>query len=126
MKAKMQAFCAFTHGYAHGYIKHPDHNFTTDRIKSTCLDAHYAKTGNLKSYFAYGERQLIFEKKEQLTKSKFNYRIRKLTPIEAERLQTVPDDYTSGVADTQRYKMIGNGWTVDVIAHIFSKLKTKT
>lgn len=125
MKAKMQAFCAFTHGYAHGYIKHPNHNYITDRVKSRCLDAHYGKTGNLKSYFAYGERQLIFEKKEQLTKNKFNYRIRKLTPIEAERLQTVPDDYTSGVADTQRYKMLGNGWTVDVIAHIFSKLKNK-
>lgn len=43
-----------------------------------------------------------------------------LTPIECERLQTLPDDYTSGVSNTQRYKMIGNGWTVDVIAHIFS------
>lgn len=45
---------------------------------------------------------------------------RKLTPIECERLQTLPDDYTSGVSNTQRYKMIGNGWTVDVVAHIFS------
>lgn len=47
-------------------------------------------------------------------------RIRKLTPIECERLQTVKDNYTEGVSDTQRYKMLGNGWTVDVIAHIFS------
>jgi DNA (cytosine-5)-methyltransferase 3A len=45
--------------------------------------------------------------------------IRKLTPIECERLQTVPDNYTSCVSDTQRYMMLGNGWTVDVIAHIF-------
>jgi len=45
---------------------------------------------------------------------------RKLTPIECERLQTVPDDYTAHVSNTQRYKMLGNGWTVDVIAHIFS------
>jgi DNA-cytosine methyltransferase len=44
--------------------------------------------------------------------------IRKLTPIECERLQTVPDNYTFG-SDNQRYKMLGNGWTVDVIAHIF-------
>lgn len=51
--------------------------------------------------------------------------IRKLTPIECERLQTLPDNYTSGVSSTQRYKMIGNGWTVDVIAHIFSFIKTK-
>lgn len=45
--------------------------------------------------------------------------VRKLTPIECERLQTLPDDYTNGVSDAQRYKMLGNGWTVDVIAHIF-------
>ena len=46
--------------------------------------------------------------------------IRRLTPVEAERLQTLPDNYTHGVSDTQRYKCIGNGWTIDVIAHILS------
>jgi DNA (cytosine-5)-methyltransferase 3A len=51
--------------------------------------------------------------------------IRKLTPIECERLQTLPDNYTEGVSNTQRYKMIGNGWTVDVIAHILSNLSTE-
>lgn len=50
------------------------------------------------------------------------YIIRKLTPIECERLQTLPDNYTEGVSNTQRYKMLGNGWTVDVIAHIFRGL----
>ena len=49
-------------------------------------------------------------------------KFRKLTPIECERLQTVPDNYTECVSDTQRYKMLGNGWTVDVIAHIFGSL----
>jgi DNA (cytosine-5)-methyltransferase 3A len=49
-------------------------------------------------------------------------RIRRLTPLECERLQTVPDNYTNHVSDTQRYKMLGNGWTIDVIAHIFSYL----
>lgn len=49
--------------------------------------------------------------------------IRKLTPIECERLQTLPDNYTEGVSTTQRYKMLGNGWTVDVIAHILKMLK---
>ena len=49
--------------------------------------------------------------------------IRKLTPIECERLQTVKDGFTSIVSDTQRYKMLGNGWTIDVIAHIFNYLK---
>ena len=43
---------------------------------------------------------------------------RKLTPLECERLQTLPDNYTAHVSNTQRYKSIGNGWTVDVIAHI--------
>ena len=49
-----------------------------------------------------------------------NATYRKLTPLECERLQTVPDKYTEGVSNTQRYKMLGNGWTVDVIKHIFS------
>lgn len=49
--------------------------------------------------------------------------IRKLHPTECERLQTVPDGYTASVSDSQRYKMLGNGWTVDVIAHIFKGLK---
>ena len=48
---------------------------------------------------------------------------RKLTPIECERLQTVPDNYTEGVSNSQRYKMLGNGWTVDVIAHILKGIK---
>ena len=50
-------------------------------------------------------------------------RIRRLIPIECERLQTIPDGYTDGVSDSQRYKMIGNSWTVDVIAFIFSHIK---
>ena len=50
---------------------------------------------------------------------------RKLTPLECERLQTVPDNYTNHVSKTQRYKMLGNGWTVDVICHLFSCLAEK-
>jgi site-specific DNA-cytosine methylase len=52
-----------------------------------------------------------------------NFYYRKLTPLECERLQTVPDNYTEGVSNSQRYKMLGNGWTVDVIAHIFKGLE---
>jgi DNA-cytosine methyltransferase len=48
---------------------------------------------------------------------------RKLTPVECERLQTVPDDYTNHVSNTQRYKMLGNGWTVEVICHILKNMK---
>ena len=61
-----------------------------------------------------------------------DYTIRKLTPIEAERCQTLPDNYTAfgvddsgktvNISNTQRYKAIGNGWTVDVIAHILSRM----
>ena len=47
---------------------------------------------------------------------------RKLTPIECERLQTVPDNYTNHVSNTQRYRMLGNGWTVDVITNILKGL----
>lgn len=54
-----------------------------------------------------------------------NGRARKLTPLEYERLQTLPDGYTSGVADGYRYTAIGNAWTVDVIAHIFRNLSEK-
>ena len=49
--------------------------------------------------------------------------IRKLTPIECERLQTLKDNYTEGISNSQRYKCLGNGWTVDVVAHILSFAK---
>ncbi|HID92535.1 MAG TPA: DNA (cytosine-5-)-methyltransferase [bacterium (Candidatus Stahlbacteria)] len=48
---------------------------------------------------------------------------RKLTPLECERLQTLPDNYTEGVSNSQRYKMIGNGWTIKVIKHLFKGLR---
>lgn len=48
---------------------------------------------------------------------------RKLTPLECERLQTVPDNYTNYVSNTQRYKMLGNGWTIEVIAHILQNME---
>lgn len=52
-----------------------------------------------------------------------NGKIRNLTPIEYERLQTVPDNYTSAVKDSDRYEMLGNGWTVKIISHIFKYIK---
>ena len=162
----------------------------TDRQKSFCLDANYAKGGNPKQYFEKGRRQLILvgsaadSNSYKMDKSVYsvmgkspavraegkpgkisilqrprgnnkggeraldgktpamsssswqdnNYLLlgrdyRKLTVKECERLQTIPDDYTlvmenekQKVSNSQRYKMIGNGWTVDVIAHIFSYL----
>ena len=55
--------------------------------------------------------------------AKIDSSIRRLTPLECERLQTVNDNYTAHVSDSQRYRMLGNGWTVDVIVHILSYLK---
>ena len=59
---------------------------------------------------------MLLDKKDLTT-----YKI--ISPVEAERLQTLPDNYTEGVPKTRRFEAIGNGWTVDVIAHIFSGLK---
>lgn len=78
--------------------------------KSVCLSANGgglgAKTGLYKINLPDGD-----------------YTIRKLTPVEAERLQTLPDGYTEGISNSQRYKCLGNGWTVDVIAHILRFMK---
>ena len=86
-----------------------------DRDKSYCIDANYFKGGNLKSYFEKGRRQLVFLDEEKTT-------CRKLIPIECERLQSFPDGYTKVVSNTQRYKCLGNSFTVDVIAHILSNM----
>lgn len=75
-----------------------------DPIKANCLTARSDASWN--SNYVTRERVLT-----------------KLTPIEYERLQTVPDNYTDSVASSHRYKMLGNGWTVDVIAHILKGLK---
>lgn len=52
-----------------------------------------------------------------------DFQIRKLTPIECERLQGLPDNYTEGVSNTQRYKACGNAFNVDVVAHILTFIK---
>ena len=58
----------------------------------------------------------------QQKKVYLNGRVRKLTPLEYERLQTLPDNYTQGVSDGARYKALGNGWTVEVIKYILNHL----
>ena len=77
---------------------------TIDTDKTGTLLSSYYKTNATGIYFDDG------------------YRKRKYTPTECEKLQTLPPNYTSGQSITQRYKMIGNGWTVDVVAHILSSL----
>lgn len=118
-----------------------------DRKKSWCIDANYWKGASPEQYFKKSRRQLVFfigrgnnppgfrafdGKSPSLTSSSFEQNnflasasgFRKLTPIECERLQTVPENYTAHVSNTQRYKMLGNGWTVDVITHIFRQMIT--
>lgn len=70
--------------------------------KASSLSAmEYVKNGRQGDYLKHGDKY------------------RKPTPVECERIQTVPDNYTNHVSNTQRYKMLGNGWTIDVIAYIF-------
>jgi len=63
----------------------------------------------------------LSDKKDPNTYNGIKYR--KLHPLECERLQTIPDGYTSGVSNTQRFRMLGNSWTADIIAHLFKGLK---
>jgi DNA (cytosine-5)-methyltransferase 3A len=70
----------------------------------------------------YGNKEGVKTECYKINLPDGDYIVRKLTPIEAERLQTLPDNYTEGISNTQRYKCLGNGWTVDVIAHILRGL----
>jgi len=70
--------------------------------KSHCLTKEFASRTNV------GDEQEVYW--------------RKLTPVECERLQTVPDNYTNHVSNTQRYKMLGNGWTIETITHILKNM----
>ena len=99
---KSGCVCSGTHGYAIGYVPEI-------RDKSKCV-----RTGGRLSYDRHEWDSID------------NMHWRKLTVTECERLQTVPDGYTCGVSNTQRYKMLGNGWTVDIIKHIFEGLKEET
>lgn len=65
----------------------------------------------------------FWAKEEFVLQKPFNYSmVKRITPVEAERLQTVPDNYTSVISDNKRYHALGNGWTVDVIAHILKNI----
>lgn len=103
--------------------------------KAQCLRATYYKDGirnlvgntidrksgkEIPVYEVRGGRITIKGKEYPIKLADGFYIIRKLTVTECKRLQTVPDTYAFPVSDTQAYKMLGNGWTVDVIAHIMS------
>lgn len=112
-----------------------------NKAYSYCLDANYFKGTSLEHYRDKAVRQLVFETPEvirdnfsigadrahtargtRLTPTiTYKNGCRKLTPVECERLQGVPDNYTDCVSNTQRYKMLGNGFTVPIIAHILKE-----
>jgi len=102
--------------------------------KSNCLTTVQKDNlicGGMADIKAHEQRRRVYSDEGKaptlLTPTGGNYQTkvyyRNLTPIECERLQTLSDRYTEGVSNTQRYKMIGNGWTIDVIAHIFKGIK---
>jgi len=80
------------------------------------------ETNTVQTTDDWGLNEMPFTTYNKFLSGDFFFRF--VTPLECERLQTVPDDYTDGVSDTQRYKMLGNGWTVDVISHILSHTNT--
>lgn len=116
-----------------------------DKDKAHCIDANYYKGSNPKQTLNKHRRTMVAELTDFNLDDYENviihesgnieidgkliyrikdgyYTIRKLTPIECERLQTLPDNYTEGISNAQRYKCIGNGWTAEVIIHILSHI----
>ena len=86
-----------------------------------------AKTGlyaipSSKGYIVQNGQILIRDKWYDVKLDNGIYEIRKLTPVECERLQTLPDNFTAGISNSQRYKCLGNGWTAEVIIHLLSHL----
>ena len=111
---KSGTICAGTHGYANGYVtgawrgRYNEDGSTTQKLELRKDD----KTNTLTSV-----------QKDNVVVENDTMNWRKLTPLECERQQTVDDNYTEGVSNTQRYKMLGNGWTIDVISHILNHIK---
>ena len=125
-----------------------------DRDKSYCIDASYYKGASWKQYKEKGKRQLVrignigtnaqahrvySSAGKSVALSALGggqgaktglyldgQTVRKLTPVECERLQSLPDNYTEGVSNTQRYKALGNAFNVDVIACILSTINIMT
>ena len=99
---------------------------TTVQKDNLVYTANYLQYGSgfaqdSRAYYEDGKHGTL-DVKDKRAKVLSQSRIRRLTPLECERLQCMTDGYTNHVSDSQRYKMIGNGWTISVISHIFSYL----
>lgn len=97
------------------------------------IDSNYAYGTTKPEFRTIGQRDYVFSDNNKmgcLTATDYkqpkqvfhNGVLRKISPIEAELLQTLPENYTEGISNTQRFKCIGNGWTVDVISHILKNI----
>ena len=116
-----------TAGYANKGVQHIlESNFSDDPHKQTwdCVaeqthgDVTQEKQTGKRIYTVENGQITIKGVQYPIALADGEYIIRKLTPIECERLQTLPDGYTAAVSNAQRYKGLGNGWTADVIIHI--------
>jgi DNA (cytosine-5)-methyltransferase 3A len=118
----------------YGGFKENEHRVFVDKsptLRTPAGGGHIPSLLISKNAIEFMKKQIVDNKSELISFfKKVPYRtlkewncIRKFHPIECERLQTVPDNYTEGVSNSQRYKMLGNGWTIDVIAHILRNVK---
>ena len=120
---KNKCNCLTAANYEYMVFENPS---ATKTGKSYTLTASYSGAVAWNSIERKQRTMIPFERSNEDHPNVVNgYKYRKLTPIECERLQTVPDDYSDCVSNTQRYKMLGNGWTVDVIAHIFKGIENQ-
>ncbi len=107
-----------------GIVDLPQDNSVYESMKS--VYSIYETDGDIKFYYDSETKSINMDNRVPFTLpnrvSSSKEFLRYITPLECERLQNVPDNYSSCVSNTQRYRMLGNGWTVDVIAHIFSFL----
>jgi DNA (cytosine-5)-methyltransferase 3A len=111
--------CNYIDPYNQKYIKgYAQHDVSGKEHDSQAMGAYYPdkKHGALAASNNGDKSKVLLDKSEVI--------IRKLTPVECERLQTVPDNYTQSVRDSQRYKMLGNGWTIDVISYLLRHITT--
>jgi DNA-cytosine methyltransferase len=120
---KFATLCAGTHGYSFGYVPAPSPDGLI-LVGDAGISDKYSYVNRV--YHPDGKGPSLVSSdgghlQPKISDNTTTYR--KLTPLECERLQTVPEGYTNkGISDTQRYKMLGNGWTVDVVSHIFQGL----
>ena len=120
---KFATLCAGTHGYSFGYVPAPSPDGLI-LVGDAGISDKYSYVNRV--YHPDGKGPSLVSSdgghlQPKISDNTTTYR--KLTPTECERLQTVPHGYTDkNVSDTQRYKMLGNGWTVDVVSHIMKGL----